>query len=353
MCRYYRWSMLPLVLVQLVLLGPAQTISHAWTWTTSPGDGTLLEQSACPPDPRSYDRWMLTVEQNYAAETASARGASVAMLPFEAVRLELPSREEFDTRRAYEGFECSRIVYLSDGLRVTGYLWKPRDTAGRRLPLVIYNRGGNRGFGQLTHFVRDGFYSYVANGFVVLASQYRGNDGGEGQEEFGGADVRDVLNLLPVAASFGYVDMNNVFVQGDSRGGMMTYLALKQGLPANAAVVVSGVGDLLAWADERAEIVDGVYKQLIPEFDERPVELLRERSVVHWAHLIQTPLLLLHGTADWRAPTASQALGVAERLQEHGKTYELVIYADDDHGLSLNWRDRDRRIIEWFKKHLR
>ena len=35
-------------------------------------------------------------------------------------------------------------------------------------------------------------------GYVVVASQYRGNDGGEGREEFGGADVNDVLNLLPV-----------------------------------------------------------------------------------------------------------------------------------------------------------
>jgi hypothetical protein len=38
---------------------------------------------------------------------------------------------------------------------------------------------------------------------VVVASQYRGNGGGEGHEEFGGAEVHDILNLIPLAKSLG------------------------------------------------------------------------------------------------------------------------------------------------------
>ena len=37
------------------------------------------------------------------------------------------------------------------------------------------------------------FYELAANGLVLMASQYRGNDGGEGLEQFGGADVDTVL----------------------------------------------------------------------------------------------------------------------------------------------------------------
>ena len=98
------------------------------------------------------------------------------MQPFTALRPLLPSREEFEKRRAYQGFECERITYLSDGLTVTGYLWKPVDTAGRKLPLIVFNRGGNRDFGELSPWEQEGFYSYVSNGFVVIASQYRGVD---------------------------------------------------------------------------------------------------------------------------------------------------------------------------------
>jgi dipeptidyl aminopeptidase/acylaminoacyl peptidase len=44
---------------------------------------------------------------------------------------------------------------------------------------------------------------------------------------------------------------------------------------------------------------------------------------------------------------------LAQKLQELGKTYELIIYAGDDHGLSFNAADSDRHIIGWFKRHLK
>jgi dipeptidyl aminopeptidase/acylaminoacyl peptidase len=57
---------------------------------------------------------------------------------------------------------------------------------------------------------------------VILASQYRGNNGGEGHEELGGSDLDDVSNLLETAKSRPYADTTNVFMCGVSRGGMMT-----------------------------------------------------------------------------------------------------------------------------------
>lgn len=64
-------------------------------------------------------------------------------------------------------------------------------------------------------------------GYVVVASQYRGNDGGEGIEQFGGDDVNDVLNLIPVLNQLPKADTSRVGIEGGSRGGMMTYLAMK------------------------------------------------------------------------------------------------------------------------------
>src|ERR1700709_1428014 len=159
-------------------------------------DGKLVERTPCRPNSVSYERWLRGTERGSAAEVADAARRGVAMLPFTALRPLLPARAEFETRRAYQGFECERLTYLSDGLTVTGYLWKPKDTAGRKLPLIIFNRGGNRDFGELSPWEQEGFYSYVSNGFVVIASQYRGvdrgvdsgADGGGGREEFGGAE---------------------------------------------------------------------------------------------------------------------------------------------------------------------
>ncbi|HEY0557212.1 MAG TPA: prolyl oligopeptidase family serine peptidase [Thermoanaerobaculia bacterium] len=316
-------------------------------------DGKLVSATPCRPSAVTYERWLRGTERGYDAEVADAARLGVAMQPFTALRPLLPSREELEKRRAYQGFECERITYLSDGLTVTGYLWKPVDTAGRKLPLIVFNRGGNRDFGELSPWEQEGFYSYVSNGFVVIAAQYRGVDGGEGREEFGGAEIHDVLNLLPLAKGLGYVDLGNVFLLGESRGGMETYLALKNGMPVNAAAVVSGEADLVAGSRERPEMIYQVYRQLIPDFAKNGPELLRQRSAVDWPEKINAPVLILHGTADWRTDPKDQALALAEKLQALHKTYELILYANDSHGLPFHWRERDQRIVEWFKRYLK
>ena len=54
---------------------------------------------------------------------------------------------------------------------------------------------------------------------MVLASQYRGNDGGQGKEEFGGSDINDVLNLIPLAESISFMNADRIVMLGFSRGG--------------------------------------------------------------------------------------------------------------------------------------
>ena len=315
-------------------------------------DGTIVERSPCPPrSPGTYEQYVEAAKSGYARtiETAKKEGAKLEMPADFSKRL--LSREEFERRQAYEGIDCERIQYLSDGLKVVGYIWKPKESEGKKFPLIIFNRGGNRERSKLEPWMAGGFYDFVSNGFVVIGSQYRGVDGGEGKEEYGGADLRDVLNLFPLARSLGYVDMNNVFMFGNSRGGMMTYLALKQNVPINAAAVMSGVTDLPGNAADRPELVSTIYQELIPDFEKRRDEAMRERSAVHWPDKINVPLLMLHGTAD-RSIAAGRTLALAQRLQELGKTYELIMYADGDHGLTLNRADVERRVLEWFRRHM-
>ena len=49
-----------------------------------------------------------------------------------------------------DSVNIERITYLSDGLKVNGYLAYPKN--GNDLPCVIYNRGGNRNFGALNEY---------------------------------------------------------------------------------------------------------------------------------------------------------------------------------------------------------
>jgi len=58
------------------------------------------------------------------------------------------------------------------------------------------------------------------------------------------------------------------------------------------------------------------------------------------------------GTAD-AIVSPKRALEFAPRLQAVGATYELVSYANDGHGLTMNRRDSDRRVVEWLRKYMR
>ncbi|MDQ2976304.1 MAG: prolyl oligopeptidase family serine peptidase [Acidobacteriota bacterium] len=339
----------------LIVASVLSLASGAFAQSSSPNDGSIVEDAPCPARPAGkYEQYVEATKSRYLGVVESAkRGGTSGVtteMPIDFTKLVL-SREDFERRSSYAGVDCRRVKYLSDGLKVVGYIWKPKGGAAKKLPLVIFNRGGFREVGKLGPWARFGFYDFVSNGFVVIGSQYRGVDGGEGQEELGGADVRDVLNLIPLARSLGYVDTENIFIFGESRGGMMTYVALKNGIPVKAAAVRSSGTDFFGNLKDHPDL-GKVYRQLIPDYDKRPDEVLRERSAIAWAEKINVPLLILHGGAD-ELICAGRTLSFAQKLQELGKTYELIIYAGDDHALSLNLPDADKRIVEWFKKFMK
>ena len=240
-------------------------------------------------------------------------------------------------------------------VKVVGFLVKPRDPEGRRYPVIIYNRGGLQDIGKIDVPNILDFYELAANGFVVLASQYRGNDGGEGLKQFGGADVGDVVTLVSLASSLPYADPKNIFFYGLSRGGMMTFLALARGVTVNAAAVVGGIYDLQALMSAAKLRMPGVANRvmtLIPDYSSRGAAALAERSVMAWPEKLAVPLLMIHGSEDEEVPV-SQALAFAARLSSLRKEYELIVYAKEIHEALNNRRDRDARIVAWFRRYLR
>jgi dipeptidyl aminopeptidase/acylaminoacyl peptidase len=312
------------------------------------GDGTLLEQVPCPPyEAPAYEAAVAAARQFHAEEVAAARREGLTMRTPAAVA----SPEEFARGvAASRQVSCTRIVYRSDGLKVAGLLWRPRDQGDRQLPLIVFARGGNRDFGRVPPW--HAFHRLAAEGFVVIASQYRGVDGGEGLEQFGGADVNDVRNLVPVADALGFVDTGNVFLLGWSRGAMQALLALKQGLRANAVAIGGGLLDLVAESRRRPMVAANVWSRLIPDFATRGEAALRERSALHWPEAVTVPILILHGGGDWRA-SPLESMTFAQKLHAAGATYELIVYANDDHAISANRADAHRRIVAWFRKHMR
>jgi len=96
---------------------------------------------------------------------------------------------------AVASVDCTIGIYPStDDTMVQAFIVKPKQVT-EPLLMVLYNRGRNQGFGSVTLAqLLDFIIPLSKQGFVVAATQYRGGSRrSEGQDEFGGRDVQDVL----------------------------------------------------------------------------------------------------------------------------------------------------------------
>lgn len=250
--------------------------------------------------------------------------------------------------------KIEEITYLSDGLKVKGYLVQPKAKPEKKYPCVIYNRGGNKEFGKLNIYKAIFILARTASwGYVVTASQYRGNDGGEGKEEFGGDDVNDILNLIPLCATIENADTTKMALYGWSRGGMMTYIALTKTDKFKAAIVGGAASDLRMVMDTRLDTFETVYEENIPNYKDNKSQSLNQRSAINRVEDISktTPILMLHGSADWRV-VPEMALELSAAFIKEKIPHRLVIFEGGDHGLSEFNDEVDEMVKSWLDKYL-
>lgn len=251
----------------------------------------------------------------------------------------------------FEQVQMFAITYWSEGLRIRGFLaMPPRATAP--YPAVVFNRGGA---GPRAALQPEGAFQYIGTiaswGYVVVASNYRGQGSSEGTEQWGDGDVRDALNLLPLLAQLGSVDTDRLGLVGGSRGGMMAFMMLRRTTAFRAAVTI-GAPTMLHRCSPQSHIRRVFGRFLDPARDTE--EQLRERSVLVWAHELprQTPLLILHGTGDRRVEP-EQSLHLALELQRLHFPYKLILYDNADHILAGRRAESDRDIRWWLDHYVR
>lgn len=247
----------------------------------------------------------------------------------------------------------SNINYKSDTLNVKGFLIEPKKEG--KHPVIIFNRGGNRDFSALTiGRVALNLGRLASKGYVVLASQYRGNAGGEGAEEFGGADVNDILALIKLVDEIASADNKRIGMYGWSRGGMMTYLALTKSDRIKAAVVGGAVSDLEKIIKDRPEMETEVIAQIVPNYYVNKKSVLESRSAVKWANSFpkNVPLLMLHGNADWRVKP-EHSLNLALEFEKYRIPYRLIMFEGADHGINEYKQEVRDHVLQWFEKYLK
>jgi hypothetical protein len=78
----------------------------------------------------------------------------------------LPEGAPEDVRVLVKGVTLERIIYASDGLEVEGFLARPTQAAGEKLPCVIFNRWRRAITGATGN---SGARNTQANGYAVIA----------------------------------------------------------------------------------------------------------------------------------------------------------------------------------------
>ena len=248
-----------------------------------------------------------------------------------------------------------KITYLSDGLRINGYLARP--SLPGTYPVLIWNRGGSGDKGALDDLTA---YLILAStalwGYVVLGTQYRGNKGSEGVEDWGGEDINDALNLVEVAKNIPEADPDLIAVEGASRGGMTTYMALTRFNKFKCAIVHAGITDVARLCEQKENFrkyLNRLFKNLC---EDDKGKKLKERSAVSFADRLprNVPLLIMHGMKDTVVPAVQSEL-LAERLKKLNIPHKLILIEEGTHVALKDgtYREIDRYRREWLDKHLR
>ena len=243
--------------------------------------------------------------------------------------------EVFDFKKVNQGGKYDEICttyqfnYLSDGLKIEGYVAIPLSVEKTQNPgkCVMFNHGGNRDYGKLENNTIAPMCALCDR--IVIASQYRGCGGSEGEDHFGGDDLNDVIKLIDLCEKqFSFIDMDDFCVIGASRGGVMTYPAARKDSRIKRIIAIGAVTDLVE-AYEARDDMKTVLKETIGFTPEENPEAYKKRSAVYWADEIKIPVLMFHAKQD-KQVSYSQAEDLYKKLKDNTDC-TLITYDDDSH----------------------
>lgn len=239
--------------------------------------------------------------------------------------------------------------YPSDGLQVKALIsFVPHPEQN---PTLFFLRGGNRLFGIPSPDSEEMTYE----NYTVIAPLYRGGLS-EGVDEFGGADVNDVkalVDYLPILEKklAIHIQQENMFLLGESRGGMQLFLSLARFPELQArftkVVSLSGMLDLWQTTQEREDMKEMLVEDfgLVPGINEQ--EWINFRNPIEAAKKIspELPILIIQGTADRRVSLA-QGYHMVDTLTENCSTVTYWEFVEGNHVLT-NLPDRMKLIATW------
>ena len=244
-----------------------------------------------------------------------------------------------------------------DKTDVHGLIVKPPTfTAGRRYPALLRIHGGPNGQDELSfNFERELF---AANGYVVIAVNYRGSNGrGSAFQkaiyaDWGNKEVLDLLGAMDHVERLGFVDPDRLGIGGWSYGGILTNYTITSDGRFKAATSGAGSSNQISMYGTD-QYIQQYEQELGPPWKSQDLWVKLSYPFFH-ADRIKTPTLFLGGEKDFNVPLLGSEQ-MYQALKSLGVASELVIYPGQRHSiLTPSYRvDRLERYLAWYDKYLK
>ncbi|KIL43936.1 alpha/beta hydrolase family protein [Jeotgalibacillus soli] len=239
--------------------------------------------------------------------------------------------------------ELFLITMWSGGLRVKGLLAEPKGK--ERLDGFLYLRGGIKGVGMVRP---SRIAQFAAQGFIVFAPYYRGNRGGEGNEDFAGEDRHDAFSSIELLRKHSRVIPSRIHVFGFSRGGVMALQVAVVYQDIASVVTWGGVSDMVLTYEERKDL-RRMMKRVIGGTPSKVPDAYELRTPLHEAAHIQCPVLIIHGIKDTNV-SVEHAYRLEKRLVELNKMHDRWYFKEFDHVFPpAENRETVKNLCEWMK----
>jgi dipeptidyl aminopeptidase/acylaminoacyl peptidase len=244
-----------------------------------------------------------------------------------------------------------------DGTDVHGLIVKPITfLPGRRYPVLLRIHGGPNGQdANAWNFERELF---AANGYVVVAVNYRGSNGRGGAyqkaifADWGNKEVTDLLAAMDYVQTLNYVDSSRLGIGGWSYGGILTNYTIATDGRFKAAISGAGSSNQISMYGTDMYITQ-YENELGPPWKDQDLWIKLSYPFFH-ADRIHTPTLFLGGEKDFNVPLLGGEQ-MYQALRSLGVDSELVIYPNQFHGITTPSYKKDRleRYLAWYDKYLK
>ena len=251
------------------------------------------------------------------------------------------------TEQQYE-VEVSEIEVVNDGETIRGHLFMPKDNRDTR-EVIIFSHG----FNCQSDLLKNKATSIAQAGIPVVTYDFRGGSSkgqsdGDTKNMSLDTEISDLNAIIETVKGYDWTDDNNIFLMGESFGGMVSALV---GAERNDIAAMALCFPALNSADNArinfASIDD------IP--DETPVGdmttgkglwvSLYNRDIYEDIKAYEGDVLLLHGTKDTSVPYESSV-----KANEGYKNSELITIEGAGHGFGGKDAETSLKAIYDFVK---